>query len=86
MASVWKHPASPYWTACYTNHLGRQVKRSTKQTGKKAAERIANEWEEMERLAKQKRLTTLQIQKISSELAEKINGESINVPTVEKFF
>jgi site-specific recombinase XerD len=86
MASIWKHPASPYWTACYTNHLGRQVKKSTKQTSKRAAERIAQEWEDAERLAKQKQLTTVQLQKFASDLAQKITGDSIHVPIVEKFF
>ena len=46
MASLWKHPNSPYWTACYTNSLGRQVKRSTKQRNSKLARKIAEAWEE----------------------------------------
>ena len=32
MSSVWKHPKSQFWTACFTDDNGRQLKRSTKLT------------------------------------------------------
>jgi hypothetical protein len=32
MASLWKHPKSQFWTACFTDDNGRQLKRSTKLT------------------------------------------------------
>lgn len=85
MASIWKHPKSPYWTACYTNHLGKQVKRSTKQENRKLALKLAQEWEGVEKRARQNRLTTVQIQKVAFDLVEKLTGESLNVPTVEAY-
>ncbi len=85
MASIWKHPDSPYWTACYTNHLGRRVKRSTKLTEKRAATKLALEWEDVEACARNKRLTVVQIQKVISDLSEKITGEAIDIPNVEQF-
>lgn len=85
MASIWKHPKSRFFTACYTNHLGKQVKKSTKQTNPKKALKMALEWEDMETLGRQNRLTTVQIQKQASDLSAKLTGEAINVPSVEKY-
>ncbi|HEY9250976.1 MAG TPA: LacI family DNA-binding transcriptional regulator [Rariglobus sp.] len=46
MASIWKHPESRYWVACYTDETGRQRKRSTRLTSRSnallAARRIEN--------------------------------------------
>ena len=53
MASLWKHPKSRFWTACYTNSEGRQVKRSTKLTDRRKALKVAQEFEELERQAKE---------------------------------
>ena len=85
MASLWKHPNSPYWTACYTNSLGRQVKRSTKQKNSKLARKIAEAWEEAEAKGRARQMTTIQIQKFASDLAERVVGDAIEVPTVENF-
>lgn len=42
MASVWKHPESKYWSACFTLPDGRRVKESTKLTNETKAKRVAN--------------------------------------------
>ena len=42
MASVWKHPKSKYWSACYTLADGRRVKESAKLTNRTSAQRLAN--------------------------------------------
>ena len=68
MASLWKHPNSPFWTACYTNSLGRQVKRSTKQRNAKLARKIAEAWEEAEAKGRARQMTVVQIQKFASDL------------------
>jgi hypothetical protein len=52
VASVWKHPESQYWTACFRDQNGRQRRISTKETNNKKALKIA---EEFERAAKTKR-------------------------------
>ena len=77
MASLWKHPNSPYWTACYTNSLGRQVKRSTKQKNAKLARKIAEAWEEAEAKGRARQITTIQIQKFTSDLTERVVGDTI---------
>src|ERR1035441_1836623 len=33
MANLWKHPNSTFWTICYADEAGKQVKRSTSRTG-----------------------------------------------------
>jgi hypothetical protein len=47
MASVVKRKQSKFWTACYTSHDGRQLKRSTKSTDKNQAREIAINFERL---------------------------------------
>lgn len=86
MASLWKHPESKYWVACYTDRDGKQVKRSTKQTKRKEALTIALELERVEQQARRGTVTTLQIQKVLNDLVEKTTGDTIMTPSVEKYF
>ena len=44
MASIVKRKNSRFWTACYTNRDGRQLKRSTKTTDKNQATEFAIEF------------------------------------------
>lgn len=85
MASLTKHPKSRFWTACYTNRDGKQIKRSTKLTNRSQAMKVALEFEDMERQAKEGVATTVQLQKVVNELAEDVTGESLVTPTVEEF-
>lgn len=48
MASVIKRTKSQFWIACYTDHNGRQLKRSTKTVDKAQALQIALELERVE--------------------------------------
>ena len=73
MASIWKHPKSQYWTACFTNHEGKQLKRSTKTTDKKLALKTATMLEEEYR----KKRTAGQIQKLLVEVHRNITGEVV---------
>ncbi len=45
MASVHRKPNSPFWMAKFRGDAGNAVMRSTKQTNRKAAQGIADEWE-----------------------------------------
>ena len=85
MATVWMHPKSRFWTACYTNRDGKQVKRSTKLTDKRKALKVAVEFEDVERQGKEGLATTVQLQKVVNEMAERVTGESLMTPTVEEF-
>lgn len=85
MASLWKHPNSSFWTACYTDRDGRQVKRSTKQADKKKALLIAVEYERLETVARKSGVNTRQMQKVLNDMLEKTNEETIKTPTAEKY-
>jgi hypothetical protein len=57
MASLWKHPNSSFWTACFTDEKGKQRKKSTKQKDIKAARKVAEGYEEACRKARVCELT-----------------------------
>jgi integrase len=86
MASVVRRKKSRFWTACFTDRDGRQLKRSTKVTDRNAAMQIAVELERVERQAKQGALTTTQLRKVLNDVAEKVTGDSLNVASVEDYF
>ena len=49
MASIWRHPKSPFWMGCFTDYKGmtlRQLKRTTATGDKKLATRIADQYEQ----------------------------------------
>jgi integrase len=85
MASLTKHPKSRFWVACYTAKDGRQLKRSTKTTNRGKAMHIALELERVEQQARQGTVTTTQLQKILSDTAERVAGDSLTVPTVKAY-
>ena len=86
MASVVRRTKSKFWTACFTDRDGRQLKRSTKTTDRNAALEIAVSLERIERQASQGAVTTTQLRKVLSDVAEKVNGDNLNVPSVEEYF
>jgi integrase len=86
MASIWKHPKSQYWTACYTDHNGRQVKRSTKKTARDDAITVALEYERAERAARNGILTEAQCRRVLSDILEKTTGQHIRHKTAEDYF
>ena len=86
MASIVKREKSKYWTACFTDRNGRQLKRSTKTTDRNNATQIAIELERVEHQARQGSLTTMQLRKVLNDVSEKVNGDSLNVQSVEDYF
>jgi integrase len=86
MASIWRHPKSKYFTACFTDHTGRQVKRSTKKTDRDEAMTIALEYERAERSARDGVLTEAQCRRVLSDILERTTGDHIRHVTVEDFF
>jgi integrase len=85
VASLWKHPESKYWVACYTDKDGRQKKQSTKIEAKdknrRAALHIAEEMESAHR----RRATTTQIFKMCGELVKDVTGEELEAVKVGDF-
>ena len=85
MASVAKRTKSRFWTACFTDREGRQLKRSTKSTDRSQALEIALELERVERQARQGVLTTTQLKKVLNDVSEKVTGDTLIAPTVEAY-
>lgn len=97
MASLWKQANSPYWTACFTDETGRQLKRSTKipfgktkeqsaSETRKAAMDIANAWEEAAKKARKAELTRSAAIKVLSEIMERTHGEGIDDRSTRQHF
>jgi integrase len=86
MASLWKHPNSPYWTACFTNETGKQVKKTTKCTDRRAALRMAEVWEEAAKKAKAAELTRAVAVKVLNELMERTHGEGFDDRSTRQHF
>ena len=89
MASITKDahqpPRSPFWIACY-NGMGsdgkvRRLKKSTKTTDRKLAQRLADEWEGLEKLAGEKRLTESHCRKVIAQMYERTTGEPLHFHT-----
>jgi hypothetical protein len=92
MASITKDahepPRSPFWIACY-NGVGsdgsiRRLKRSTKTTDRKLAQKMADEWEALEKLAGEKRLTESHCRKVIAQMYERTTGEPLHFHTARE--
>jgi integrase len=81
MASLWKHPQSRFWTACFTDATGKQRKRSTKATDRKTAAKIAAQYEEV---ARRKR-TARHTRKVIASLHHELTSEGLVKSTVRQF-
>jgi integrase len=93
MASITKDahqpPKTPFWIACF-NGVGsdgkvRRLKRSTKTTDRKLAQKLADEWEALEKLAGEKRLTESQCRKVIAQMYERTVGEPLHFKTAREY-
>jgi integrase len=81
MASITRHPQSRFWTACFRDSNGRQRRISTKETDKKKASRIADEFEKAIRTKR----TARQTQAVMDKLHEELTGEKISRLSLREF-
>lgn len=81
MASLWNHPKSKYWFACFTDRHGKRRKVSTKTTDKRAALRIALDFEAAFRQVQ----TMEQFEKVMRRAREDFTGEKIHSVSVEEY-
>src|SRR6266446_2594909 len=82
-------PKSPFWIACF-NSIGtdgkvRRLKRSTKTTDAKLARRLADEREQLEKLAGEKRLTESHCRKVIAQMYERTVGEPLHFRTAREY-
>ena len=87
MGSLWKHPKSKYWTACYTAADGRQLKRSTRETDKRKARIICDAWEQAESLGSAGLLTSQeQLRIVLEQTYYRLTGKKPETITVCQWF
>jgi integrase len=93
MASITKDahepPKSPFWIACFNGVASdgrvRRLKRSTKTTDKKLAQKFADEWEQLEKLSGQGRLTESHCRKVIAQMYERTVGEPLHFKTARDY-
>jgi integrase len=74
MASLWRHPHSRYWIACFRDAHGRQRRLSTKETNRRRALKIAEAYEHSSRALRSRRHVRRLIEHLQAELG---GGEAI---------
>ncbi len=82
MASVWRHPNSRFWTACYTLPNGQRVKKSTKLADRKKALQVAAVLE----MEAARGLTEKQARALAAHLFERLGGGNLREEKVREFF
>lgn len=84
MACIWKHPQSKFWFARFVDREGQRCNRSTKivakESNRKKAEKIAEEFEE----AANRKRTAKQVREVIAGLHEKLTGESMVTMTLRE--
>jgi integrase len=85
MASLRKHPRSPFWFACLTLSDGRRTNRSTGTDDKRLAQRIAAQYEDAERDGGAGRLTEARARKTIAEIYARTNAATLPTSTVGDF-
>jgi integrase len=81
VASLTKRSTSQFWVACFNDRTGRRLKRSTGTADRKAAQKIADEFE----AAARRRRTALQVRRVLSQLHQEITGDAVSQMSVRAF-
>ena len=81
MASLTKRGTSKFWVACFTDVGGRRLKKSTATTDRKAAQRIADAFEE----AATKKRTARQVRDVIAQLHKEITGFELPTQSFRQF-
>lgn len=82
MALILKRPESKYWIAAFTAVDGRRLKRSTRETDRRTAQKIADGFEEV---ARRKR-TVAHSRRVLADIHKAITGEPLMTSTVRLHF
>jgi integrase len=81
MAFLFKHPKSRYWVAGFADAAGKRRNRSTKETDRKKAQKLADEYEAA---ARHKR-TARQVRAVITALHREITGQEVTTLSVRDF-
>jgi integrase len=85
MASIKKHPKSPFWMACFTLPDGRRTTRSTGTINKKEAQRVANHFEDAANEGKARRLTESRARKTIADIFALANPDTLASSSISDF-
>ena len=77
MASVFKRDDSPHYFAAYRGSRGERVQRTTKQTNRGDALRMAQEWEDLAKTGRNRTITEARARKVVADILEKATGEKM---------
>src|SRR5260370_17223773 len=77
---------SQFWYACYTDALGRRLKKSTGLTAKSKAMEMARTLQKASDEARRGALTEARTRELLSEVLQSVNGEGLTVFTAEHRF
>jgi len=87
MASLRWLPNSRYAIACFTGADGRRYQRSTKETDKKRAQKIADQYEECAFIARRGLLTERHARKVIADIFQIANrGQALQLETIGDYF
>lgn len=86
MASLRRFPDSRYWFACFHGPNFKQVQRSTKETDRRKAQKIADAYEAAARNARLGLLTERQARKVIGQIYEISNREPLRNDAIRDFF
>ena len=81
MASLRRRISSKYFYACFTLPDGSRAQRSTKTTDRKAALKLASQWED----AANRRVTESQARRVLSDIHEQIHGAHLASPSLADY-
>ncbi len=85
MASIRQKARSPYWFACFYNADGSRAQLSTKQSDRRKAQAIANEWERAAKLASERRLGEAQAREVLSRIYQATNDTPLASATARDY-
>ena len=77
MASLRKHPKSPFWIACFTDSNGTRTTRSTKRRGRTIALKMAVEWEGVAKRAREGEMTEARARSVINSIMEHAGQEPV---------
>ncbi len=86
MASLRRFHDSKFWYACFTGANGRRLQRSTKETDRKRAQKIADQYEGVAGTGRMGLLTERQARKVIGEIFQISNRQALVSETIGNYF
>src|SRR5438046_853999 len=83
MASLRRHPKSPYWVACFTDSNGVRTTRSTKSNDRSLAMKMAVEWEAVAKRATAGQMTEARARTVINSIMEHAGHEPVTFYKIE---